>query len=229
MLFENNCYISVRSSPLISWSFLVRSLARNFSRSIKCTSQIWKCAVIGLHFFRSFQEMFVREDCVTSQKNVCSGGYKACRHMITFFWSFFFIRNIKGFRAAKWAVAFEIFLPLHRLHFFFWLERKKIPGKTNRKTLRWLKRTMRFLIEEREEHLCILGFVLWPPWKTIIKGCSFSIFSDVTLRGQWPAMGQERCTEKTKFAIKSSFRSFYLYFQVKGVCFFLAKDQWNVI
>ena len=36
------------------------------------------------------------------------------------------------------------------------------------------------------------------------------------------AIGQERCTEKTKFAaIKSSFRSFYFYFQVKGVCFFL--------
>ena len=35
------------------------------------------------------------------------------------------------------------------------------------------------------------------------------------------AIEQERCTENTKFARKSSSRSFYFYFQVKGVCFFL--------
>ena len=136
MLFENNCYISVRSSPLIFWSFLVRSLARNFSRPIKCTSQIWKCALIGLHFFRSFREMFVREDCVTSQKNVCGGGYKACRHLITFFWSpFFCFRNIKGFRAAKWAIAFEIFSPLHRPSFFFLVGKKENTRKDKQENI----------------------------------------------------------------------------------------------
>ena len=55
-------------------------VSREISQGPKCTSQIWTCAVIGLRFSHTIQETFVGVDCVTSQDNVCGGGY----------WNYFF-------------------------------------------------------------------------------------------------------------------------------------------
>ena len=54
---------------------ILSGVSRKICQGPKCTSQIWKCAVIGLPFSQSIQQTLIGEDCVTSQMNVCGGGY----------------------------------------------------------------------------------------------------------------------------------------------------------